>query len=389
MFIIKLFRRLGSKEIQKILYRKQKNITIFIKQRRTIPVLHILRNYSALVVVISSAILVASTNLAAEGKSNSFLLGYWNKTDAKNTQTAFSSGQSMQKNDLVLVPLAMASTAINPNPKEEEITMLKNSQDQVLLAESSPVLKDPEEEGGVKIYTIKNGDTLSSIAQKNHITINTILWANDIDNIDSIKPGDQIFILPIAGLTYIVKNGDTIESIATEYKADKNKIISFNDLPANGELKEKQEIVIPGGQKEVPEQNQDTSSVINRREYATPSGGSPATSGWKKLEGKAGSGHSFPYGYCTWYVAQRRYVPWGGNAGTWLYQAKIMGYKTGKSPQKGSIMVSSESWWGHVAVVENVGKDTITISEMNYKGWGKKSSRTIPISSRVIKGYIY
>jgi surface antigen len=348
-----------------------------------------LRNYSALVVVISSAILVASTNLAAEGKSSGFLFGYWKDATASNSQDTFFSGQAMQKNDLVLAPLAMASTSINPNPKEEANEILKDSQDQVLLADSSPTLKDPEENGGVKIHTVKEGENLGAIAQKNNITINTILWANDIEDIDSIMPGDQLFILPVAGLTYIVKNGDTIDSIAKEYEADRSKIISFNDLPANGELKEKQEIVIPGGQKEVPVQNQDTSSIIDRREYATPSGGTPATSGWKKLEGKAGSGHTFPYGYCTWYVAQRRFVPWGGNAGTWLYQAKIMGYKTGKTPQKGSIMVSSESWWGHVAVVESVEKNTITVSEMNYKGWGKKSTRTISTTSRVIKGYIY
>jgi len=85
------------------------------------------------------------------------------------------------------------------------------------------------------------------------------------------------------------------------------------------------------------------------------------------LTGKAGAGHRFPYGYCTWYVAQRRYVPWSGNAGTWLYKAKAMGYATGRTPKVGSIMVSSESWWGHVAIVEKVSGSTITISEMNLR----------------------
>lgn len=389
MFIFSQLKGLHSKKIQEKLYKKQQHIANFVKRHRTVSILHMLRNYSALVIVISSAVLVISTNLAAEGKSGGFLFGYWRNNNSNTTPKTLFSGQEMRKNDLVLVPLAMASTSINPNPKEEESELLASAQDQVLMADSSPTLKDPEENGGVKIYTVKNGDTLSSLAQKNKITINTILWANDIENIDSIMPGDQIFILPVAGLTHIVKNGDTIDSIAKEYEADKSKIISFNDLPANGELKEKQKIVIPGGQKEIPIQNQDTSSIVERRQYATPSGGTPTTSGWKKLEGKAGTGHTFPYGYCTWYVAQRRFVPWGGNAGTWLYQAKIMGYKTGKKPEKGAIMVSSESWWGHVAIVESVGKNTITVSEMNYKGWGKKSSRTISTSNRVIKGYIY
>ena len=185
-----------------------------------------------------------------------------------------------------------------------------------------------------------------------------------------------------------MKKGETIDEIAKEYEAEKDKIISFNELPADGEIKEDQEITIPGGVKEIPEPVQDD-SLIARRNYATPSGGSPDVSGFKKLDGKAGSGHSFPYGYCTWYVAQKRYVPWGGNAGTWLYNAKARGYKTGKEPKKGAILVTSESWWGHVAVVEKVKGNTITVSEMNYKGWGKTSTRTISTSNRVIKGYIY
>lgn len=113
-------------------------------------------------------------------------------------------------------------------------------------------------------------------------------------------------------------------------------------------------------------------------------------SGFKKLDGKAGAGHKFPYGYCTWYVAQKRYVPWGGNAGTWLYHAKSLGYQTGKAPRPGSIMVTTESrYYGHVALVEKVSGDTITVSEMNFVGWGKVSRRTISAKSRAIKGFIY
>ncbi len=89
-------------------------------------------------------------------------------------------------------------------------------------------------------------------------------------------------------------------------------------------------------------------------------------------------------------MAQKRYVPWGGNAGTWLYRAKALGYRTGKTPVPGSIVVTTENrYYGHVAIVEKVGNGTITVSEMNYTGWAKTSRRTLATSSRVIKGYIY
>jgi surface antigen len=329
--------------------------------------------------VVSSAILVSSTNLASGKETSGFLFGYLGASDNYDIpikNKLFTDAK--KKNNLSIAKLVESNLSPNPDIKENEETKPIMS-GQALLAENSPIKKDPMEDGGVKIYKVKSGDTISSIAKNFHITTNTIMWANEIDNIDSIMPGDKIFILPVSGLTYTIKNGDTIEKIAKKYKSTKDKIIAFNDLPANGELKVGEEIVIPGGRKEVPKPAPTRSSSLARN--YEPFG--------KILSGKAGTGHSFPYGYCTWYVAQRRYVPWGGNAGTWLYRAKAMGYSTGKSPRVGAIIVTSESWWGHVAIVEKVKGSTITLSEMNYRGWAKKSSRTISTKSRVIRGYIY
>lgn len=365
-------------------------MTDFIKRHRTIRILHILRNYSALMVVVSSSLLVTSTNLA-KSSDNGFLSNYLSGNEKNGSETRTSS-QENRKDNLAFVPLTKAPTSVNPEIKEESNNEnLSLVEGQALTASFGTTLKDPEENGGVKIYEVKPGDTISAIAATNGITVNTILWANDLDNVDSIMPGDKIFILPVAGLSYTVKKGDTLETIADKYKADRQKIISFNDLPADGKLDEGQEIVIPDGQKEVPQTTSGTSTGtgIERRQYATSTGGAPTVSGFKKLDGRAGAGHKFPYGYCTWYVSQKRYVPWSGNAGTWLYHAKSAGYQTGKAPRVGAIMVSSESWWGHVAIVESVSGSSFTISEMNYRGWAKKSTRTMATSSRVIKGFIY
>lgn len=340
-------------------------------------------------VVVSSSLLVTSTNLAKSNDSDGFLSGYF-ENGSKKDEAFKTNSQENRKDNLAFVPLAKAPTAVNPDLKNNEDQDLSLVGGQALTANFGSPLKDPEENGGVKIYEVKPGDTVSGIASANGITVNTILWANDIDNVDSIMPGDKIFILPVAGLSYTIKSGDTIDSIAEKYKSEKQKIISFNNLPADGQLKEGEEIIIPDGQKEVPQSTStSTESGISRRQYATSTGGTPTISGFRKLEGKAGTGHRFPYGYCTWYVAQRRYVPWGGNAGTWLYHAKSAGYQTGKTPRVGAIMVSSESWWGHVAIVESVSGGSFTVSEMNYKGWAKKSRRTISTSNRVIKGFIY
>jgi surface antigen len=98
----------------------------------------------------------------------------------------------------------------------------------------------------------------------------------------------------------------------------------------------------------------------------------------------------FSYGYCTWYVANRRYVPWFGNAIDWWPNARPYGYSEGQVPQVGAIMVTRESGYGHVAYVESVNGDgSWTVSEMNYLGWDQVSRRTIRPGQVPLVGFIY
>lgn len=341
-------------------------------------------------VVISSAILVSATNLTAGKESSGFLFGSFGESENYENplENSMYLKASNQKSNLAMIKLSQSKIISDPDSiKElEEEKIDNNSDENAWVSVLSPVREEPKENGGLEKYEVKEGDTISGIAAAHNISVNTILWANEIDNIDSIMPGDSIFILPTDGFSYTIKKGDNIEDIAKKYKAEKDKIIAFNNLPANGELEEGESIIIPGGQKE----------VIQRAPTTTTSGTNIATRNYesfqsvgRKLSGKAGAGHKFPYGYCTWYVSQRRYIPWSGNAGAWLFNAKSMGYATGRKPQAGAIIVTSESRWGHVGVVEKVSGSTITISEMNYKGWARKSTRTIDASSRAIRGFIY
>jgi len=110
-----------------------------------------------------------------------------------------------------------------------------------------------------------------------------------------------------------------------------------------------------------------------------------------RLSGTNGTNaNSYSYGYCTWYVASMKNVPglWG-NAGEWLGSASQSGYSTGSTPQEGSIIVTGESGYGHVGIVERVEGNKIIISEMNYSGWGIVNEREIDTNNPVIGGYIY
>ncbi|HEY8740280.1 MAG TPA: CHAP domain-containing protein [Candidatus Dormibacteraeota bacterium] len=104
-----------------------------------------------------------------------------------------------------------------------------------------------------------------------------------------------------------------------------------------------------------------------------------------------GGGGHFSFGWCTWYVATKRYVPWMGNAIEWYGNAAAMGFPEGSTPRQGAIMVTRESGWGHVAYVESVDADGKgwTVSEMNFKGFGVVSSRHISMGLVPLVGFIY
>lgn len=98
-------------------------------------------------------------------------------------------------------------------------------------------------------YDVKQGDTLSAVANNFGISVETIKWANDLDDVHSIKPGQKLKILPVSGVTHKVVSGDTLESVAKKYSASAQAILDFpfNDVPDDMSLKVGQLLVVPDG----------------------------------------------------------------------------------------------------------------------------------------------
>jgi surface antigen len=107
-------------------------------------------------------------------------------------------------------------------------------------------------------------------------------------------------------------------------------------------------------------------------------------------QGGTSVGNHFAYGYCTWYVANRRPIPWFGNAIEWWPNARAYGFAEGQAPRVGAVMVTAESSAGHVAYVEAVYPDgSWKVSEMNFVAWGVVSTRTIHPGQVPLLGFIY
>ncbi|MFA7243864.1 MAG: CHAP domain-containing protein [Patescibacteria group bacterium] len=222
----------------------------------------------------------------------------------------------------------------------QSFTEVKTTVDTNITAREEPL---PDNSSGSVQYTVRSGDTLTGLGWKFGVRLASIKYVNNMGSSDLIKPGQTIKI-PQAG--YEVSD--------SAYAAQQAKLAVASR------------------------------STVNR---SSSSSRSKTTS----ISHPAGSrNNGYPYGYCTYYVATRRSMPTSmGNAKNWLSSARSRGMSTGSTPAVGAIVVTSESWWGHVAYVESVNGNSLTISEMNYAGWGVVSRRTISAGEGAIRGFIY
>jgi murein DD-endopeptidase MepM/ murein hydrolase activator NlpD len=78
----------------------------------------------------------------------------------------------------------------------------------------------------VVTYVVQKGDTLSQIAEKFGVSVDTIKWANGIKR-DALTVDDELKIPPVTGVVHKVKEGETIYSIAKKYKSEAQKIVNF------------------------------------------------------------------------------------------------------------------------------------------------------------------
>lgn len=177
-----------------------------------------------------------------------------------------------------------------------------------------------------------------------------------------------------SNINYTVVEGDTLSTIGWNYGLKIATIKATNNLTSDN--------IRPGQTLKLPPED------LSAARLAQLQASGSAKTAVKRPPGS--QKNAYPWGWCTYYVATRRYVPprWG-NAISWLASAKRAGYPTGSAPAPGAIVVFNQSYWGHVAYVESVSGNSIRISEMNYVGWGKINQRTIPAHGGGILGYVY
>lgn len=176
------------------------------------------------------------------------LSGFFAGADSAEANTSINKdGHS----DVMVFDVPLLSPEQNPNPQGgrggAEIVVVDGA-----LMSSGPIGADDVSNisltsDEISVYTVREGDSLSLIADMFGVTTNTILWANDLASAKSIKAGDNLIILPIAGVRYKIKAGDTIAGIAKTYGGNAEEIVAYNQLSSGAALAAGSTIIIPGG----------------------------------------------------------------------------------------------------------------------------------------------
>jgi surface antigen/transposase-like protein len=228
-------------------------------------------------------------------------------------------------------------------------------------------------------YASVEGDSVKLVAEKFGISEDTIRWANNIQG-DAIVNGSKLRVLPITGVSVILKEGETLDKVTEKYGGNIEEVVIFNDIDLDAGVAVGTEVIIPNGVKPI----EGGATARPRRSSNLVAG---STVGSVSVGSPSYGGNTYAKGYCTWWAANRRAqigraIPNRmGNAISWAPKARAYGYSVTGTPSAGDVLhhkSAGRGGYGHVAFVEKVNEDgSITISEMNYKGWNRVSYRTI------------
>lgn len=171
------------------------------------------------------------------------------------TTIADASGGFVKVHRTSETPALRAALNVDPNPAKGggDIAISAGVGGSALVAEIGPAGTAADIEVArpgadqISIYVVREGDTLSQIAELFGVTTNTIVWANDLSRGNVIRPGETLAILPVSGIRHTVVKGDTLASVVKKYKGDLAEVLEFNGLVEGAALAVGDVITIPYG----------------------------------------------------------------------------------------------------------------------------------------------
>lgn len=98
----------------------------------------------------------------------------------------------------------------------------------------------------VREYTVARGDTLSGIALRNNIRVETLISFNGISDARRVQAGRALRIPSADGIVHTVRRGESLSALASQYGTTVNALLDANDL-ASAVIVPGQTLFVPGG----------------------------------------------------------------------------------------------------------------------------------------------
>ena len=102
------------------------------------------------------------------------------------------------------------------------------------------------------VHIVQWGENLTFIARRYGVTIHAIVVANHLTSANRIYAGQRLVIpgrwtpAPVAGCTYIVQHGDTLSGIAYRHGVSVNSLLRVNNIVNPNRIYAGQRLTIPG-----------------------------------------------------------------------------------------------------------------------------------------------
>ncbi len=254
-----------------ILWVYQWYVTIYTKLKRSTfvqnKILFIFgHKYFIHVTVIIIAVFVTATNLKAKefnpedfGKHSALYQIVQNNSEEITTENIIEQGLPRRTVSNRYIDasgtVVLDSTNINPNAKVGDVLVEHSTS---IITDNATIVSNAvlQTKNGIRSdilqYTVKEGESIGTIATRFGIKTSTILWANGLSDNSIINPGNTIKIPPVDGYTYQIAAGDTLQKIVAKYGGDLEATMRLNDINDNQTVAVGTQIVIIGGTPPAP-----------------------------------------------------------------------------------------------------------------------------------------
>jgi murein DD-endopeptidase MepM/ murein hydrolase activator NlpD len=103
-----------------------------------------------------------------------------------------------------------------------------NARGASIAASRNPLTVAAEGARPAQEVTIHESDTLATMANYYDVSVEAIAFANGLTDAHSLQLGQKLVIPPAEGALYTVKDGETVDTIASRFKVDPSVILAYN-----------------------------------------------------------------------------------------------------------------------------------------------------------------